>query len=85
MDTSITELSLNEMDTVSGGRGPNDGGYSKKPKAKAGCKIYKIVHGDTLIKIANRNKTTVARIMAVNPELKDASFIVSGCYIYIPV
>ena len=77
------ELKLNEMEQVTGGK--NEGGYAKKPAEKKGCKIYKIVHGDTLIKIANRNHTTVEKIMAVNPELKKAGFIVSGCYIYIPV
>lgn len=76
------ELNLNEMEDVTGGR--NKGGYDKKPGAKRGCKIYKVVHGDTLIKIANRYGTTVDRIMAVNPELTNKNFIVAGCYIYIP-
>ena len=84
MDTmeNNQELNLEEMAAVSGGK--NEGGYDKKPGAKKGCKIYKIVHGDTLTKIANRNNTTVKKIMEVNPELKKASFIVSGCYIYVP-
>ena len=81
--TDMMELNLAEMENVTGGK--DEGGYSKKPAAKAGCKIYKIVSGDTLIKIANRNKTTVEAIMKVNPELKKASFIVAGCYIYIPM
>ena len=46
--------------------------------------IYKVVKGDNLTKIANRNNTTVAKIMSVNPELTSANFIVSGLYIYIP-
>lgn len=78
---NMNELNINELENVTGGK---CGGYSKKPAAKAGCKIYRIVSGDTLIKIAARNKTTVKAIMAVNPELKDAGFIVAGCYIYIP-
>ena len=57
----------------------------KKPREKAGCKIYRVVHGDTLTKIANRNNTTVKKIMSVNPELTDPGFIVSGLYIYIPI
>ena len=77
------ELNINEMEQVAGGR--KQGGYDKKPPVKAGCKIYKVTHGDTLTKIANRNNTTVKKIMAVNPELTDAGFIVSGLYIYIPV
>ena len=79
---NMNELNLNELENVTGGK--DEGGYAKMPKAKAGCKIYKIVHGDTLTKIANRNGTSVKKIMAVNPELKDAGFIVSGHYIYIP-
>ncbi len=76
------ELNLNEMEAVTGGK--NEGGYAKKPGAKRGCTIYKIVHGDTLIRIAQRNNTTVDKIMAVNPELINKNFIVAGCYIYIP-
>ena len=75
------ELNLEEMAEVSGGK---CGGYSRKPGAKAGCKIHKVVHGETLTKIATRYGTTVKKIMSVNPELTDPSFIVSGCYIYVP-
>ena len=57
------ELNMNEMEQVVGGK--NEGGYAKKPGAKRGCTIYKIVSGDTLIKIARRNNTTVDKIMAV--------------------
>ena len=42
------------------------------------------MYGDTLNKIANNNNTTVQKIMKVNPELKNANFIVTNCYIYIP-
>ena len=80
---NMKQLDLNEMEKVSGGK--NEGGYTVKPREKHGCKIYKIVHGDTLIRIANRNHTTVDEIMDVNPELVNESFIVAGCYIYIPV
>ena len=79
----MKEMNLNELEQVTGGK--NEGGYDHKPKAKRGCTIYKVVHGDTLTKIANRNNTTVKKIMAVNPELTDAGFIVSGLYICIPV
>lgn len=75
------ELNLDQMEQVTGGK---CGGYDKKPRAKKGCKIYRVVHGDTLTKIAGRCNTTVAKIMSVNPELTDPGFIVSGCYIYIP-
>lgn len=77
------ELNMEQMDEISGGK--KCGGYDYKPREKAGCKIYRIVHGDTLSKIAGRNRTTVEKIMSVNPELTDKNFIVSGLYIYIPV
>ena len=76
------ELNLNEMEEVVGGK--NEGGYARKPAARAGRKIYKIVSGDTLIKIAKRNNTTVDKLMAINPELKNRNYIVAGCYIYVP-
>ena len=76
------ELNLNEMEEVVGGK--NEGGFLKKPAARTGRKIYRIVHGDTLIKIAHRHNTTVDKLMAINPELKNRNYIVAGCYIYLP-
>ena len=76
------QLDLNELDDVTGGK--NEGGYTRKPAARSGRSIYRVVHGDTLGKIARRYGTTVDKIMAVNPELKNNNFIVSGCYIYVP-
>ena len=79
---NMKELDLNEMEAVSGGK--NEGGYSRKPSEKSGCRIYQIKPGETLGKIARANGTTVNKIMAVNPELKSADFIVAHCFIYIP-
>ena len=76
------ELNMEQMSEVTGGK--NEGGYAQKPAEKSGCFIYKVRHGDTLSKIANNNNTTVQKIMKVNPELKNANFIVTNCYIYIP-
>ena len=76
------ELNLNEMEEVSGGK--NEGGYARKPREKAGCKIYKIKSGDTLIKIAKHHGTTAEHLMRINPELTNRSIIVAGCYIYVP-
>jgi len=76
------ELDLNELEEVTGGK--NEGGYAKKPAARRGRSIYRIVSGDTLGKIARRYGTTVDQLMAINPELKNKNFIVAGCYIYVP-
>ena len=83
MDKNTTyELNLEEMEKVTGGG--NEGGYEKRPRDKEGCFIYRICHGDTLGKIARRNGTTEYRILSVNPEIRNPSFIVVGHYIYIP-
>ena len=78
-----TELNLNEMEEISGGK--NEGGYDRPPKEKSGCVIYKIGAGQTLGKIARANGTTVERIMKANKELKNPNFIRAGAYIYLPV
>ena len=41
----MKELNPEEMSEVSGGK---CGGYSKKPATKKGCKIHRVVHGETL-------------------------------------
>ena len=79
---NMQEMNLDELEQVVGGK--NEGGYTKKPKAKKNCFIYRIKSGDKLGVIARENGTTVDAIMRVNPELKNPNFIVAGCYIYIP-
>ena len=78
----LNELNEEAMEQVSGGS--NKGGYEHRPREKAGCFIYKVQSGDTLIRIASRYGTTVNRIMRVNPELSNPNYIVAGHYIYIP-
>ena len=80
---NMNELNLNELENVTGGK--DEAGYEQKPKAKKGCKIHQIQKGETLGKIARANNTTVEAIMKVNPVIKNASFIIAGYYIYIPV
>lgn len=49
------------------------------PKAaKPSGKTYKVASGDTLSEIAKAHNTTVAKIMAANPTIKDASKIRAG-------
>ena len=82
------ELNLNELEEVTGGAGKTQapyGGMKDYPPEKAGCKIYKIASGDKLGNIAKNNGTTVERIMAVNPTIKNANNIRAGYYIYIPL
>ena len=73
------ELNLNDMEEVAGGRG---GSRTKLPP-KAGFAVYKIVSGDTLTRIANRNKTTVEYLMSINPTIKNKNDITAGYYIYV--
>ena len=74
------ELNLNDMEEVAGGRG----GSRNKLPPKAGVAVYKIVYGDTLPRIANRNKTTVEYLMAINPTIQNKNDITAGYYIYVP-
>jgi peptidoglycan endopeptidase LytE len=83
MTENKIELNAEELEEVSGGRDAY-GGYAKKPRAKAGCKVYQIKSGETLGGIARRHGTTVERIMAVNPELSNPNRIMAKYWIYIP-
>ena len=78
---NATELNLNEMENVSGGTG----GSPRPLPEKHGCRVYKIVRGDTLGKIARINGTTVEKIKAVNSTIHNVNDITAGYYIYIPV
>ena len=78
----MNEIKMDDLEKVVGGN--NDGGYTRKPRAKRGCWIYQIRPRDTLSKIAGNYGTSVSAIMSVNPELVDPNFIVAGHYIYIP-
>ena len=73
--TEMMELNLEALEEI-------DGGY-KRPAEKAGYRIYKIVKGDTLCKLAHRFHTTVAQIMAWNPKITNRNRIYAGDYLYI--
>ena len=72
--SEINELNMEEMNQVAGGA---------RPKEKEGFFIYQIVKGDNLSKIANKFGTTVSKILAANPKIKDKNLIYAGDYIYI--
>ena len=74
-ELNVAELNLTEMEQIVGG--------FKKPRAKKGYTIYKIVRGDTLTRIARRFNTTVQRILAANPKIKNRNLIRTGDYLYI--
>lgn len=79
---NMKELNPQELEGVTGGN--SDAGFEREPKAKAGCGTYKIARGDTLYSIAKAYGTTVNRLLAINPEIKDRSFIMTGRFIYVP-
>ena len=79
---TMKELNPEELEGVTGGN--DDGGFERKPRAKNGCDVYKIVHGDTLTSIAKAHNTSVNRLLTLNPQIKNRSFIISGHYIYVP-
>ena len=72
---NVFEMNLNELEQIVGGY--------KKPKAKKGYRIYKILPGDTLTRIANRFNTTVKRLLSANPKIKNRNLIRAGDYIYV--
>lgn len=84
MEEIRNELNMEELEEVDGGKAAY-GGYTRKPGAKAGCKIHRIASGETLGRIAAHYGTTVQKIMKVNPELKDPNKILAHAYIYVPV
>jgi LysM repeat protein len=63
-------------------------GPSVEPTAtaepEATPRLYRIKSGDTLGKIANRFKVTVADILAANPQITDPDHIEPGMVIVIP-
>ncbi len=71
----VRELDVEEMDEVAGG--------FKKPKAKKGYSIYKIQHGDTLIRIAEHHGCTYKDLMRWNPKITNPRLIRTGDYLYI--
>ncbi len=82
-ENKVVELNEEEMDDVAGGK--VRAGGSKNPLApKAGYAVHKITATDTLIRIANKYGTTVAKIMAANPSIKDKNLIRTGYYLYVP-
>ena len=74
------ELNVNEMEEVVGGKG----GSPKMLPPKAGLKVYKIQLGDTMIRIAQRNRCTVDYLMSINPTIKNKAYITAGFYMYVP-
>lgn len=77
---SNIELNLNEMETVTGGKGGS-------PTPLAPTKefdVYKIEYGTTLTRIANKFKTTIAYLMAINPTITNKNDITAGYYMYVP-
>ena len=54
-----TELTADALEQVSGGK--DNGGFAHKPRAKAGCQIYQIKHGDTLSSLWNSGQQVFYR------------------------
>ena len=77
---SNEELNLNEMETVSGGKGG-----SPTPLAPTAVfDVYRVESGDTLTRIAGKFKTSVSYLMAINPTISSKNDITAGYYMYVP-
>ncbi len=77
-EMKAVELSTKELQSINGGA------YKPLPPME-GYYVYRIVRGDTLNRIAREFNTTVAKIMAANPKIHNASRIYAEDYIYIPM
>ena len=75
------ELNINEMENAAGGRG---GSRTMLPD-KRNCVVYRIHRGDTLSFLAQDNRTTVKKLLALNPSIKNPNDITAGYYIYLPI
>ncbi len=77
----MTELSLDEMAQVSGGKG----GSPTHLPPKGGCIEYRIQGTDTLTKIAHRYNTSIEFLMNINDGIISSRHdITTGWYIYVP-
>lgn len=64
---------------------PFIGDDSKEAKAKSSSKSYTVKKGDTLSEIARDNGTTLKKLKAANPQIKDLNKIRPGQKIKIPM
>ena len=83
------ELNIKELEEIAGGNTGKKkvpaGGLATRHADKPGYIIHQITATDTLIRIADKYKTTVQAIMACNSSIKDKNLIRTGFYIYVPV
>ena len=81
MENNMTELNLNEMESVSGGFG---GSPNPLPEKK-GFDRYKIEPGTNLSRIARKYNTTVDFLMELNKAyITNRNDITAGFWIYVP-
>ena len=80
-EMSMNELNVNEMEEAAGGRG----GSRYMLPDKRNCVVYRVHRGDTLSFLAQDNRTTVQRILSLNPTIKNPNDITAGYYIYLPI
>ena len=79
----IKEMSLDELEMISGGR--NEKGWEYEPKKiPAGCTVYRIRRGDTMKDIAAAHGTDTAGLMKLNKNIKNAGSIVAGFWLIVP-
>ena len=83
METMMNELTMNEMDEVSGGR-VAAGGLKNKPGEKAGYILHKITANDTVWGLAKRYGVTMNAIVKANPSIKNPRLIRTNYWLYIP-
>ena len=77
------ELTINEMEKITGGKNQKGWEYKKK-KIPAGCELYRIQKGDTMKTIAEAHGTNTAALLKLNPNIVNPNLIVAGFYLIVP-
>ena len=80
MSNNAIELNLNDLEYVIGG----NGGSPTVLPAKKGFRVYQILGGDNLTKIAKKFNTTVNFLFNNNDTITDKNFVRAGFYMYVP-
>ena len=76
----MSELNLNQMEEVTGGKG----GSATPLTPTAKYDVYKIQSGDNLTRIATRYNTTVQYLFDINPTITNKNDITAGRWMYVP-
>ena len=79
----MKELTMNEMNAVSGGI-VAAGGVKNKPRVRHGYIRHRITANDTVWGLSRHYHCSIDSILRANPTIKDARLIRTNYWLYIP-